>query len=147
MELLAELAVIAGMSRAWLESQADDPIERHEEGGYIVLNPDLTHGVQRWPRGQQSRIAPPPLDANNCYNGRAVVAAFHTHPNPPIDEVGREWEQRPSESDRRWHARRKLRGFVVSRALIYEIDADANIAVLGKRNEVLHHGPAPESPS
>jgi hypothetical protein len=80
---------------------------------------------------------PPPLDANNCYNEKPVVAAFHTHPNPPVDEVGREWEQGPSESDRRWHRERNLRGFVVSLMLVYEIDENASVSVVGKRDEVL----------
>jgi hypothetical protein len=129
-------AIVAEISRAWRESQADDPTDRHEEGGYVVLNPDLSYGVERWPRGGQSRITPPSLDANNCYNGKVVAAAFHTHPNPPMDENGREWEQGPSESDRRWHRRRKLRGLVVSRTLVYEIDLQAGISVVGTRNEV-----------
>jgi hypothetical protein len=72
---------------------------------------------------------PPPLDANHCYNGKVVVAAFHTHPNPPVDEAGQEWEQGPSESDQRWHKRRKLRGFVISRTLIYELDVDGTFSV------------------
>src|SRR5688572_30379006 len=105
------------MSRAWHESRADDPLERHEEGGYIVLNADGSHAVERWPRGGQSGITPPSLNADGRYNGKLVVAAFHTHPNPGVDEAGRLWEQEPSRSDRRWHARRKLRGFVISRTL------------------------------
>jgi hypothetical protein len=102
-----------------------------------VLKPDRSHHVERWPRGGQSRIAPPPLDRNNCYNGTMVIAAFHTHPNPPLDEQGREWEQRPSESDRRWHRRRRLPGLVIGRAVVYEIDAEGNVAMIGRREEVL----------
>jgi hypothetical protein len=103
----------------------------------VVLNPDLSYGVERWRRGGQFRIVPPSLDVNGCYNGRLVVAAFHTHPNPSIDETGREWEQGPSESDRRWHVRRKLRGYVVSRTVVYEIDVNAVVSVVGRRDEVL----------
>lgn len=102
-----------------------------------MLNPDHSYAIERWARGEQSRIVPPALDADNCYNMRRVVAAFHTHPNPPVDEAGAEWEQGPSESDRRWHGRRKLRGFVVSQMFIYEIDANANVSAIGKRDEVL----------
>ena len=137
MDPLKSPAIIAEMRRAWRESQPDDLAHRHEEGGYIILNPDHSFAVERWPHGEQSRIVPPSLDANNCYNGRVVVAVFHTHPNPPIDETGREWEQGPSESDRRWHARRLLRGFVVSRMLVYEIDVNANISILGEREKVI----------
>ena len=63
-------------------------MSRHEEGGYIVLNADGSFGVERWPRGEQSGIMPPPLGRDNRYKGREVVAAFHTHPNPAIDETG-----------------------------------------------------------
>lgn len=137
MDLLTDPAVIAGINRAWRESQTDDPTHRHEEGGYIVLNSDLSYSVERWAQGGQSMIVPPALDANNCYNGKAVVAAFHTHPNPPVDEAEREWEQGPSESDRRWHGRRKLRGIVVGHMFVYEIAVNGSISVLGKRDEVL----------
>ena len=137
MNPLTNPEVIAEFRRAWRESMPDDSENRHEEGGFIVLNPDQSFAIERWPRGGRSRIVPPPLDDNRCYNGNVVVAAFHTHPNPPIDEDGREWEQEPSESDRRWHERQKLRGFVVGRLLVYEIDVDANVSVLGKRDEVL----------
>lgn len=66
-----------------------------------------------------------------------VIATFHTHPNPPVDESGREWGQDPSASDRRWHRRRKLRGFVVSRMFVYEIDVAGRVSVAGNRDEVL----------
>lgn len=125
------------MNRAWRESRPADQADRHEEGGYIVYHPDRSLGVERWPRGEKFRIVPPLLDANTCYNGKVVIAAFHTHPNPPIDENGQEWEQGPSQSDRRWHALRNLRGYVISRMLVYEIDAAANISVVGRREEVL----------
>lgn len=137
MDPLADPVVKAEIVRAWRDSQADDPINRHEEGGYIVLNPDGTMAVERWPHGEQWRIVPPPLDTMNRYNGKMVVAAFHTHPNPPSDEDGREWDQAPSASDRRWHGRRRLPGFVISESLIYEIDVDARVSILGNREEVL----------
>ena len=134
---LRDRAVIAALNRAWRESEADDATARHEEGGYIVLNQDMSYQVERWPRGGQSRIAPPLLDTGNCYNGKVVMATFHTHPNPLVDEIGREWDQGPSESDRRWHGRRKLRGFVVSEELVYQIDPTGNVSIVGKRDEVL----------
>lgn len=137
MDPLKDPVIIAELSRAWRESASNDPQNRHEEGGYIVQNSNLSYGVQRWPRGDQSRIQPPPLEANNCYNGKSVVATFHTHPNQPVDEHGREWEQGPSESECRWHRRRRLRGYVISRMLVYEIGVEASVSVAGKRDEVL----------
>lgn len=136
MDLLGDPTIVAAISRAWQDSKPDDLQARHEEGGYIVLNADLNYAVERWPHGERSRIVPPPLDADNRYNGSMVVAAFHTHPNPPIDEMGREWKQDPSESDRRWYARRKLKGFVISRMFVYEIDMNADVRVVGKHDEV-----------
>jgi hypothetical protein len=137
LDLLLTPTIVAELDRAWEDSNADDPTDRHEEGGFILRNTDLTYGVERWPRGGQSRIMPPSLDASNCYNGVIVVAAFHTHPNPPVDEMGREWGQAPSESDKRWHRHRKLPGFVITRTLVYEIDANANVLIMGKHDEVL----------
>jgi hypothetical protein len=137
MDWLTAPAIRAELNRAWRESQADDPAQRHEEGGFVVRNDDGTYGIERWPRGGQSRIVPPSLDANQCYNGRVAVAAFHTHPNPAVDELNREWEQGPSESDRRWHASRRVPGIIVSGAEIYAIDASGTVSVLGKHEEVL----------
>jgi hypothetical protein len=77
------------------------------------------------------------MDSNGCYNGKLVVAAFHTHPNPPLDEAGREWSQGPSEADRRWHGRRKLPGIVVSQMFVYEIDGNISVRIIGRRVEVL----------
>jgi hypothetical protein len=130
-------AILDEISQAWRDSLADDPDLRHEEGGYIMLEADLSYAVARWPRGEQSRIRPPAMDADSCYNGRPVMASFHTHPNPPIDEAGREWEQGPSASDRRWHERRNLRGYVVSQLQVYEISGRGRVSIVGRRDEVL----------
>lgn len=92
-------AVQEGMRQAWEDSQADDPDNRHEEGGYIVKNDDGSLGVERWPRGAGASIAPPPRDADGKYNGKEVLGEFHTHPNPPIDENGKEWTQGGHEGD------------------------------------------------
>ncbi len=137
MDPLTDPIVRSEMNRAWLDSVADDPTSRHEEGGYIVVNADGKFAVERWPRGERSRLTPPLPDVNNCYNGNVVVAAFHTHPNPSPDEQGRLWEQGPSESDRRWHMRQRLRGFVIGRTYVYEIDATGRVVNLGKREEAL----------
>jgi hypothetical protein len=103
----------------------------------LVAFADLSYAVARWPRAEQFRIMPPALDPDSCYNGRQVVAAFHTHPNPAVDEAGREWEQGPSASDRRWHERRSLPGFVVSQLQVYEISGRGLVSIVGLRDEVL----------
>jgi len=88
---LSDSDVQRGMREAWTDFQASDPINRHEEGGYIVRESDGTYGVERWPRGQGANITVPPRDGNGRYNGKDVVGNFHTHPNPPVDERGRTW--------------------------------------------------------
>ena len=137
MDLLADHAVRAEIRRAWQESTVDDPANRHEEGGYIVRNADGTYSVERWPRGEKSGIIPPPLKSGNHYMDREVIATFHTHPNPPIDEAGREWKEEPSERDQRWHARHRLRGYVIGHTSIYEIDTNGEFQAVGKREDVL----------
>lgn len=125
------------MARAWADSLSDDPINRHEEGGYIIRYPDGVLTVERWPRGEQARIIPPPMESNNRYNGDEVVAAFHTHPNPPVDELGQIWNPAPSPADLRWHVRHRLTGFVIADEFVYEIDNNAGVKVVGPRVSVL----------
>ena len=137
MSLLTDAVITAAIREAWRDSCADDPVGRHEEGGYVLLKADGSYSVERWPRGRRCRIIPPPLDPGNCYNGRKVLAAFHSHPNPPVDEAEVEWEQEPGESDRRWHACTRLPGFVVGRVHVYEIDENGKVRVVGTREEVL----------
>ncbi len=63
MDLLKDPTLRAALARARRDSQAEDPINRHEEGGYVVQNPDGSLGVERWPCGEQSLILRPPMDA------------------------------------------------------------------------------------
>lgn len=137
MNLLKDLGIVIGIRQAWRESEANAPVDRHEEGGYIVVAPDHSYRIERWPRGELCRITPPSIAPDNRYNGMSIVAAFHTHPNPPVDEMGREWEQGPSRADRRWHERHEIGGFVVSQKFVYGIDASGQISLIGPRDEVL----------
>jgi hypothetical protein len=119
--------VQAAMRQAWADSQADDPAHRHEEGGYIVRNPDGTYGVERWPRGQgNASIDPPPRDAQGRYNGKDVVGEFHTHPNPPVDENGRNWTQGGHPGD--WNGIRDENypgdSYIVSRDSVWVVHPD-----------------------
>jgi hypothetical protein len=94
-ELEANSVVRAALAAAWTDSQADDPPNRHEEGGWIYQN--LTTNeieVRRAARGRQAAINladPPELD------GFVVVGKFHTHPNPTAEG----WNPGPSASDLR----------------------------------------------
>lgn len=87
--------IIQALAQAWIDSQANDPAQRHEEGGWIYM--DLSSGdltVQRAARGQSAAIdlSNPPL-----VPGLIVVGKFHTHPNPSAEG----WDPRPSPGDRR----------------------------------------------
>ena len=50
--LLAQAHVRQCMWEAWQDSLPDDPVNRHEEGGYFVRNEDGSVGCERWPRGR-----------------------------------------------------------------------------------------------
>jgi hypothetical protein len=92
-ELLNEPVVQQAMEAAWNDSLSDDPVRRHEEGGWIYMN--VTTGelfVRRAPAGGQTILdmSSPPMVA-----GALVVATFHTHPNPSAEG----WEPGPSAAD------------------------------------------------
>ena len=94
-ELLRHSQVILAISDAWAESLADNPTDRHEEGGWIYM--DLSTGgieCRRAPSGTRSRLslASPPHLPNHI-----IVGTFHTHPNPASDG----WETGPSTQDER----------------------------------------------
>jgi len=67
---LSDSDVQRGMREAWSDFQESDPVNRHEEGDYIVRESDGTYGVKRWPHGQGANITLPPRDGNGRYNGK-----------------------------------------------------------------------------
>ena len=92
-ELLTQPEVIAALAQAWADSKVNDPANRHEEGGWIYL--ELSTGeivTRRASRGTRSRLslANPPLLPDH-----AIVATFHTHPNPASEG----WLTGPSSKD------------------------------------------------
>jgi hypothetical protein len=81
------------LERAWNDSLPDDPVQRHEEGGWIYM--DNTTGslvLHRALAGAQTTLdlSTPPMVPR-----AVVVATFHTHPNPSAEG----WEPGPSEPD------------------------------------------------
>ena len=139
LEPLLDTNVIRGLSKAWKDSQPDSPALRHEEGGYIVRNPDGTFGTEPWPKGQGNVISVPERDVNGRYKGKQVIGEYHTHPNPPIDESGIPWVQEPSDEDINGVKSEKYPGdsYIISRDKIYKIQPDGTWEDAGNRGELL----------
>lgn len=86
------------IDRAWNDSQAGSYESRHEEGGWLISNDAGDVRLARVPAGERAGISPPPPELGP---GEHVEAFVHTHPNPPVDERSRLWEQGPSPADKR----------------------------------------------
>ena len=131
--------VRAAIRQAWEESRSDEPDDRHEEGGYIVRNPDGSYDVIRWPRGGGASIAPPPRTADGSYQGRPVVGEFHTHPNADVDENGWPWQESPSPGDITGVRAERYTGdsFVIGHTNVYRIGSDGAVSRVGLRDDVL----------
>ena len=92
-ELLGHPMVLEALENAWADSLGDDPILRHEEGGWIYS--DVTAGsliIRRAASGGQADLD---LESPPIIEGAVVVATFHTHPNPTSEG----WEPGPSAGD------------------------------------------------
>ncbi len=81
------------LEAAWVDSLPDDPLLRHEEGGWVYFNPatGVLH-VRRAGAGGRAFLdlnTPPELDDH------FVVATYHTHPNPASEG----WATGPSRAD------------------------------------------------
>lgn len=82
-ELQAHPVVQVAFAAAWADSFPDDPALRHEEGGYIYMNPTTGEvAIRRASPGKRKSLdlsSPPPVP------GHYLVATYHTHPNPVAD--------------------------------------------------------------
>jgi hypothetical protein len=110
----ADPTVKAALEDAWAASQAGNKTTRHEEGGWILEDMAGNLTVVPWASGNRDGITPgatPPPPP-----GGRVVGHYHTHPNPPTDEDGNQWEQGPSEADKNFADNRNLPGIVVNGA-------------------------------
>jgi hypothetical protein len=92
-DLLNHPLVQQALEQAWSDSLPDDPMRRHEEGGWIYM--DLRTGkvsIRRAPMGSQAEldISNPPL-----VSGSTIVGIFHTHPSPSAEG----WDVGPSVED------------------------------------------------
>jgi len=103
-DLFNQVIVQQALEQAWTDSLAGDPIQRHEEGGWIYV--DTSTGevlVRRAPAGARATLN---LNVPATVPGAVVVATFHTHPNPSAEG----WDPGPSASDTQsaWLIRRSV---------------------------------------
>jgi hypothetical protein len=92
-ELLQDPTVHQALEQAWSNSLSNDPIKRHEEGGWIYM--DAATGqisVECAPPGLASAIN---LNNPPTRPGAVIVGKFHTHPNPKAEG----WNTGPSQED------------------------------------------------
>jgi len=82
-ELENTIPVQQAMKQAWKDSQVDDQIARHEEGGWIYMDKNTGQiTTRRAPPGKRAEMElgnPPEVP------GSVVVGMFHTHPSPESD--------------------------------------------------------------
>jgi hypothetical protein len=124
--------------QAWHESQPGTAAA-HEEGGFVLRNADGSLGVERWPRGVQNEILVPPHPGGRR-NNLAIVATFHTHPNP-----GAEFQQEPSLTDiRAVRDDPDLGGpdyegeYVIASQWIYRIQKNGQVESIGETNATIN---------
>ncbi len=133
--ILNDPTVRSALKQAWEDSQPGTT-DRHEEGGFIVMNLSGNIEVIRWSMGEQGSIVLPPHP--DCKIGnKDIIATFHTHPN-----TGEDYLQEPSETDKR--AVRddpNLKGklyegeIVISAEKIYHISVDGQVSDVGYTSE------------
>jgi hypothetical protein len=92
-ELLNDPNVQQAMDQAWTDSQADDPVGRHEEGGWIYM--EVATGKIAFRRAQRGATSAIDLSQPHLQPGFIVVGKFHTHPNPSREG----WVSGPSAQD------------------------------------------------
>jgi hypothetical protein len=85
--------VLQALDDAWRDSAVEDPLRRHEEGGWIYMDVSTGHlSVVRAAAGLLDAID---LNSPSELEGSVVVAKFHSHPNPTSEG----WYGGPSLAD------------------------------------------------
>jgi hypothetical protein len=124
-ELQANPVVQAAFAAAWADSLADDANLRHEEGGWIYLEPDagVIH-IRRASPGDRWGVdlTHPPVLAG-CF----LVATYHTHPN--LSAEG--WQPGPSEIDRDLAHDSGVPWFIVADVGVFATGPDRRVGGLG----------------
>jgi hypothetical protein len=123
-ELQANPVVQAAFAAAWADSFPDEPALRHEEGGYIYVNPTTGDVVVRRALPGTRRVLnlTNPPDVPGCF----LVATYHTHPNPTATG----WDPEPSTEDRREADASGVPWFVVSELGVFVAGPDRRVGGL-----------------
>jgi hypothetical protein len=123
-ELQANPVVQAAFAAAWADSLVDDPVLRHEEGGFIYVNVVTGDVVVRRavPGGRDAMdLSHPPILAD-CF----LAATYHTHPNP----LALGLDPEPSPNDRREADDSGVPWFVVSEIGVFVIGPNQRVGGL-----------------
>ncbi|MBI4675419.1 MAG: hypothetical protein HY741_27555 [Chloroflexi bacterium] len=134
---LTDPSVLVALWQAWQDSRPGAS-GGHEEGGFVLREPNGSFIVERWSKGEQATIILSPH--KDCRIGeREIVVSFHTHPN-----TGSDYLQEPSETDRRAvrddpDLKDKFYEgeLVISQKKIYLIEPDDQVSEVGNTQEIL----------
>jgi len=133
-EILADPNVQEGMRQAWEDSDDGGPND-HEEGGYIVRNPDGSLEVVRVPTGDEDSLSFD-IHPSGTIGDQEIVGSFHTHPN-----TGTTYDDEPSQEDMDASTNHpETMGphqFVLSPNDVYHIDNSGNVSTEGSLGDVI----------
>lgn len=134
--ILNDPAIIAALKQAWNDSLPGITGD-HEEGGFILKDSDARLSLYRWPRGTKNSIVVPAHDGCE-FEGKEIVATFHTHPNTGTDHL-----QEPSETDKRSvRDDIDLKGefyegeLVISQEMVYLVSPNGRVNEVASRREL-----------
>ena len=122
-ELQANPVVQAAFVAAWADSLVDDPVLRHEEGGFIYTNASGDVVVRRTlPGGRRFVDLSSPPDVAGYF----LVATYHTHPTL----IGHGGDPDPSADDRENADDSGVPWFVVSELGVCFVGPDRRVGGL-----------------
>lgn len=123
-ELQANPVVQAALAAAWADSLADDLVLRHEERGYIYVEPDtgVIHIRRATPGDRWGIYLTNPPIVSGCF----LVATYHTHPN--LSSEG--WQVGPSEFDRELATESGVPWLIVSDVGVFTTGSDRRVGGL-----------------
>ena len=130
----------AELRRAWEESTPDTGTA-HEEGGFVLLHPDGSLTVERWPRGRRTKsrsrrtraaVAGTPSSRRRSTRTRTPRPSYLQGPSPSdIRAVAEDPDLRHPEYEGE---------YVISAEILYLIEPDGQVRPLGDTASLLGAG-------